>query len=284
MAEKSFPLENTEYTAEDAQLWMATRTSGVYAGDDLQLTANGSMEVTLGLGQAWLKTGRFTGCTYANTANHTLTVEMSDAQYDRIDRVCIRVEMLKHRCYAYIKKGIPSGAPIAPELQRDSEAYEISPYEIRVNVGATGISAGDITDKRLDENVCGLMRDGVTGIDTSVINAQVTQFVEELHRNLLGMYDGLEKANILTFHGVLTVDGWSGSEPYEQRLTIENMLPSDAPFVDVDMSGATTQNEMCALRDAWDCILKGQAETEGILFHASVCPLVDIPIKVKVVR
>ena len=43
MAEKSFPLENTAYTAEDAQLWFATRTSGVYTNGHLAVTADGTM-------------------------------------------------------------------------------------------------------------------------------------------------------------------------------------------------------------------------------------------------
>lgn len=283
MAEKCFPLENTLYTAEDAQLWMATRTSGVYAGDDLPLTANGSMEVTLGMGQAWLKYGRFTGCAYANTANKTFTAEMSDAKYDRIDRFCIRLEMLNNKCYAYIKKGTAAESPVAPALQRDDEAYEIGLYEIRVRVGVTGINAGDITDKRLDENVCGLMRDGVTGIDTSVINAQAMALIEDLRANLLGMYAGIEKANIINFTGVLAENGWSSAEPYTQTIPLE-VLPSDDPFVDVNMYGISDANEMRELSEAWDCLLKIETRTNEMIFTASHRPLIDIPIKVKVVR
>ena len=50
MAEKSFPLENTAYTAEDAQLWFATRQSGVYAGSHLGVTANGTMAAGISSG------------------------------------------------------------------------------------------------------------------------------------------------------------------------------------------------------------------------------------------
>lgn len=285
MAEKSFPLENTLYTAEDAQLWMATRTSGVYASDDLTLTANGSLVLTLGAGQAWLKYGRFKGCAYANTANMTFTAELSDSKYDRIDRFCIRVEPQNSKCYAYIKTGTPAERPVAPELQRDSAAYEICLYEIAVRVGATGINAGDITDKRLDENLCGLMRDGVTHIDTSVINAQVTELVEELRANLQGMYTGLEKVNIITASGMLKVDDWYGGDDGPiQQVIVNNILPSDDPFVDVDMSGTVTFNQQRELRDAWDCIMSAKTETGIIRFTASEKPLIDIPFKVKVVR
>lgn len=284
MAEKSFPLENTLYTAEDAQLWTATRTSGVYAGDDLTLTANGSMSVTLGIGQAWLKYGRFTGCAYANTANKTFTVGMSDSQNDRIDHFCIRVEPQNSKCYAYIKNGTPAENPVAPALQRDSAAYEIGLYEIRVRVGTTGISAGDITDKRLDESVCGLMRDGVTRIDTTVINAQATEFIGDLQDNLQQVYAGVEKTNIVNFAITLSADAWSSSEPYTQTITAQGMLASDDPFVDVNMYGVSGVNEMRELRDAMDCILKAEAKANQLVFTASQKPLIDLPLKVKVVR
>lgn len=284
MAEKSFPLENTLYSAEDAQLWMATRTSGVYANDDFPLTANGTMTVTLGLGQAWLKYGRFNGCAYANTTAKTFTLDMSDSQYTRIDRLCIRVEPLNNACYAYIKKGTPSETPTPPALQADSAAYEISPYEITVKAGATGINASDITDKRLDESVCGLMRDGVTRIDTSVINAQVSGFVRELQTNLEQVYAGVEKVNIINFALTLGADAWSASEPYTQTVAAQGLLASDDPFMDLNLYGVTDVNEMRELRDARDCLLKMEPQANQLVFIASQKPLIDIPIKVKVVR
>lgn len=283
MAEKSFPLENTLYTAKDAQLWFATRTSGVYAGTHLPVTAAGNMNVTLGAGIAWMNYDTFAGCVYGNSSDKVLAVEMSDASYNRIDRVCIRLEILNNTCYAYIKKGTAARTPVAPALQRDSAAYEISVARINVGVGVTGINAGDITDERLDTSVCGLMRDGVTGIDTSVINAQVEALIAELQTNLQGMYTGLEKANIINFRGVLTADGWTTSEPYTQTLTAE-VLPSDDPFVDVDMYGVSDANEMRELRDAKDCLLKCEPRTNELVFTASQLPLIDLPIKVKVVR
>ena len=195
MAEKCFPLENTMYTAEDAQMWFATRTSGVYAGTHLPVTAAGTMDLSVGTGIAWLHYDMFVGCVYGNTDIRTLTVEMSDAQYDRIDRVCVRLEMLNNRCYLYIKKGTAASSPVPPALQRDSAAYEISVAQIYVGVGVTGINAGDITDERLDADVCGLMSDGVTGIDTSVIQAQFREMLQQLHDE-----------NIMRDPGVLRID------------------------------------------------------------------------------
>lgn len=284
MAEKSFPLENTEYMAEDAQLWFATRTSGVYAGTHLPVAASGSMEVALGTGIAWLHYSDFAGIVYGNTDGTTLAVGMSDAQHDRIDRVCIRLEILNNKCFAYVKKGAPAVTPVAPELQRDNVAYEISVASIYVGAGVTGINAGDITDERLDATVCGLMSDGVTGIDTSVINAQVRELIEELQGSLQAVYDGVELASVTEYTGILTADGWSEIEPYTQRVSAIGVLGADKPFVDVDMSGAATVSEMNSLIAAWSAVLKAEATANAIEFTVGSIPESDIPIKAKVVR
>lgn len=283
MAEKSFPLENTAYTAEDAQLWFATRQSGVYAGTHLGVTANGTMSVTLGAGIAWLHYADFAGCVYGNTVGKALTVELADAQYARIDRVCIRLEILNNKCYAYIKKGTAAASPAAPALQRDASAYEISVAQIAVAAGASAINAGNITDERLNEDVCGLMRDGVTGIDTSVLQSQYNAILAELEANLQSVYDGVEKVNVTEYSANLTVVGWSGSGPYTQEVTLAGILGSDTPFVDVNMTGLTTLDDMSDAQDAFGLILKGVCGAGKITFTASEKPKTAIPIKIKVV-
>ncbi len=284
MAEKSFPLENTMYTAEDAQLWFATRTSGVYAGTHLPVTAAGAMDVTVGMGLAWLHYAMFAGVVYGNTDNRTLTVEMSDAQYDRIDRVCVRLEMLNNLCYLYIKKGTAANTPIPPALQRDNVAYEISVAQIYVGVGGTGINAGDITDERLDADVCGLMSDGVTGIDTSVIQAQFEALIKKLQAELQAVYDGVEKVNLIERSATLLASGWSDAAPYTQTVAAEGVLGADRADVDADLSAATTMDEMNAINEAWGAVLKAESGAGTITVYFSAIPATDIPIKIKVVR
>ena len=284
MAERSFPLEATDYDAKDAQLWFATRTTGVYAGTHLPVTASGSMNLILGPGIAWMHYDMFAGIVYANDENRTLTVGMSDAALDRIDRVCIRLEMLNNRCYAYIKQGVPSSAPEPPALQRDNVAYEISVAQIYVAVGVVAINAGDITDERLDADVCGLMSDGVTGIDTSVIQAQWEALIKELQAELQAVYDGVEKVNLIKKTGTLLVSGWTGDGPCTQTIAIDGVLPADDPDLDLNLAGVTDEEEMATLNDAWGLLLKGTTGTGSVTVIFSDLPEVDIPIKIKVVR
>ena len=284
MAEKCFPLQATLYDAKDAQMWFATRTSGVYAGEHLPVSAVGTMELTLGAGIAWMHYDMFAGCVYGNTDNRTLVVNMSDAALDRIDRVCIRLEMLNNKCYAYIKEGVPSSEPAPPDLQRDNVAYEISVAQIRVGVGVVGINAGDITDERLNADVCGLMSDGVTGIDTSMIQAQFEALIVNLQRELQAVYEGVEKVNLIERSATLLASGWSESEPYSQTVAVEGVLGADRPWVDCDLSATITAEEMTSINDAWGAVLKAESGAGTVTVYFSNIPERDIPIVIQVVR
>lgn len=162
MAEKSFPLENTVYTAEDASLWFATRTSGVHASDQLGVTAAGGLTVNVGAGVAWLKYADFAGVSYANTESKTLQLATANANYPRIDRIVIRYSKSESMVYLAVKSGTAASSPSAPDVTRTADTYEISLAQIRVNANASSISASNITDERMNNTVCGLMTDGVT--------------------------------------------------------------------------------------------------------------------------
>ena len=60
-----------------------------------------------------------------------------------------------------------------------------------VPAGSSVVTAADITDTRADEDVCGLMRDSVTGIPTAQLQAQalamMTQLSTELHTKLAAL-------------------------------------------------------------------------------------------------
>ena len=49
-----------------------------------------------------------------------------------------------------------------------------------VPAGTVSITSADITDLRLDEVFCGLMRDGVTGIPTEQLQNQASQLLTQL--------------------------------------------------------------------------------------------------------
>ena len=171
MAElNSYPLNNTLYIAEDAQLWHATRLSGVYAADGhYNVTASNGMSVTVSTGIGWMKVGEFAGIVFANKSVSTLIIETADGLLPRIDRVVIRNDFIANKVVLAIRKGTPAVNPVAPALQRNSDAFELGIADVRVNAGAISITQANIQDLRLNESLCGIMRDGVTGIPTQAL-------------------------------------------------------------------------------------------------------------------
>lgn len=186
MAEISFPLDNTDYGAEEAQLWFSGRTSGVFAGSELPVTASDGMNVTLGKGRAWLAYAEFAGVVYANTNAMQIAIPTADAYFDRIDRIVIRFDRTANTIAAAVVSGAAASAPSAPAITRNDSVFEISLAQIRVPTGATEISAANITDERLDMSVCGIMKDGATSIDTSVYYAQWQALMQQINDIMSG--------------------------------------------------------------------------------------------------
>ena len=56
------------------------------------------------------------------------------------------------------------------------------------------VTAADITDTRADEDVCGVMRDGVTGIPTAQLQAQALAIMTQLSTELHTKLDALDAA------------------------------------------------------------------------------------------
>ena len=51
------------------------------------------------------------------------------------------------------------------------------------------ILQSDVTDLRLNETYCGIMRDGITGIPTAQLQEQAQQLIEQLRTELQGVKD-----------------------------------------------------------------------------------------------
>lgn len=285
MAEMSFPLENTDYGAEEAQLWFSGRTNGVFAADELAVSAGDGMSVVLGEGRAWMAYTKFAGVVYANTTATALAVPTSDAYFDRIDRVIIRFDRTGNTIKAMVISGSPASKPGIPAITRNDSTFDLSVAQIRVRTGATGITAADITDERLDEAVCGLMEDGVTGIPTSVFQAQWSALLEQLKSALDNVQGGsvLKRTKYSLF---FPASGWTEQQEgsFTQQVTADGVLSSDSAYVDIDMSGATVDN-YSDMVDAWGMITRAQTQDGSLLLTAfDGAPEIDLTVKVEVFR
>lgn len=88
-------------------------------------------------------------------ATSVLACEENTSGNPRIDRIVARFNALDRRIELAVKQGTPGAAPTPPALTRGSDIYELSIARILLANGYSAIGAGDITDERLDEAVCG---------------------------------------------------------------------------------------------------------------------------------
>lgn len=184
----AYPLEATEYTAEDVQSYLSTRTSGVYS-EDITFTPEG-MTVTVSPFLAWFNYAKFKGCSVAVTEPETLTFSPAHAVLDRIDRIALRVDFTLNEAYFTIVEGVASSSPVPPDISKTEVINDISPVYVKIKAGATEITPADITSTILDESVCGIMRDGVTGIPTAQLQSQVEELIIRLHEAIDGVESG----------------------------------------------------------------------------------------------
>lgn len=191
MALKAYPLNDTDYTAEDAQLYTATRTSGVYADNHFNISVTGTdNDVIIKPGMGWMKLGIFRGIAVANTEDVTINAGVPDSVLPRIDAVVYAYDANENKPEIIIKQGEKGTTPTPPAVVRDDFRHELHLYHIRRIPGATAITPGDITDLRMDANYCGLMADSVTQVDMSAINAQVREFISDWERQIARVTNG----------------------------------------------------------------------------------------------
>ena len=148
---------------------------------NLLVTSNGDMTINLSPGFAWIN-----GYMYHNTDNLTLTVEHADSALKRIDRVVLKCDFINREIKAYVKKGSFASNPIAPNLERGVNAYELSISDILVENGVISIQQSKITDTRLDENVCGIVTQTVKEIETSELYRKLQGYIEERGQDVKG--------------------------------------------------------------------------------------------------
>ena len=178
----TYPENGITYDADDASGFLSTRLSGVYsAEEDFSVTAQGGLSVQVSAGQAWVRPARFKGRSIIMEQPTTVVLTEADPVRSRIDRIVLRYDAAAKKTSLVVLDGTPdSAAPAAPEISRTELVYDLCLAEIRRPAGSTSVTAADITDTRADEAICGVMRDGVTGIPTAQLQAQVKAMLDSL--------------------------------------------------------------------------------------------------------
>lgn len=203
MAIITYPLNNIEYTAEDAELYHATRTSGVFANDDFPITVSGDGNVvTIGEGIGWIRNSKFSGKVVANKSEMSLDLGLPHATYPRIDAVVLQFNANANASEIIVKNGTAQTNPIPPEVVRTESTYELHLYHVYREAGAASVTASNVTDLRSDSAYCGIMSDDVTMLGDDYVG-----------KDMVGVANG-----------VASLDG-SGKVP-EAQLPSMNYIPT----------------------------------------------------------
>lgn len=170
----TYPENGITYDADDASGYLATRQSGVYsAEEDFAVSISGELSLTVSAGQAWVRPSRFKGRSIIMEQPTTLALTAADPVRTRIDRVVLRYDAAARQTRLQVLEGTPdSASPTAPAITRTALVYDLCLAEITRPANSTAITAANLTDTRADEDVCGVMRDGATGIPTEQLIAQ----------------------------------------------------------------------------------------------------------------
>ena len=129
------------------------------------------------------------------------------------------------------------------------------------------------TDNLLDTKV-----DKVTGKGLSTEDYTTAEKTK-----LAGIESEANKTVVALYNITLSSSGWSLSVPYTQTVSIQGILATDIPVVDVVLSSTTSTAK--SQLEAWSCVSKIETAAGSI---TATCfeelPAIDIPIQLKVVR
>ena len=191
----TYPLDGVTYSAEDVATYLCTRTSGVYAKDsNFAVSITGTRQITIAPGLAWINYDDFKGVSVCSREDTVLTVPDADNTLNRVDRVVLQFDTSSNLTVIRLKTGTPAVAAQPPDILQNHNQYELGLCTISVPAGSAAVTSADITDTRTDEAVCGLMRDGVTGIPTAQLQAQALAMMTQLSTELHTKLDALDAA------------------------------------------------------------------------------------------
>lgn len=131
---------------------------------NLQVIESTNMQTVVKSGKGWIN-----GYYVTNDSDYILQHDIADGVLKRIDRIVMRLNYLTREIEIVVKKGTFASIPVAPTLQRDSDAFELALADVFIGNGTTQITQANITDQRLNNEVCGIVQGVVKQVDTTTV-------------------------------------------------------------------------------------------------------------------
>lgn len=246
-----YPANDYDFDAADVAAYLAGLTSGVFSGaEDFPVTAAGGLTVTVGAGRGWVHPSRFTGYSITKREADTLTLPLADPSLPRIDRIVMRYDAGARAASLQVLQGTASSTPTAPAISRTELIYDLCLAEITRPAGSTAVTTGQITDTRLDEALCGIVRDGVTGIPTDELLAAARERIATLEENAsnsaAAAKDSAEAAKSSETKSAASEKNAKDSETNAQRALQDTETEHTAALQDIARARTTALNDVAA--------------------------------------
>ena len=185
-----WPLDNKPYTSVALGAAYAARSRGVLNADSFTATTNGDNTITVGKGVGCIHVSEQWAAFPLNEGDVLLTFADADGVYPRWDVIALVYDKNANTAGLEVRTGLAAETPALPALRRNDDYDEIFLYRVTRPVGATKITADNVVDLRLDNTVCGLMRDTIDAIDTSVMQAAFEAFLAQIETELNQLHAG----------------------------------------------------------------------------------------------
>lgn len=141
------------------------------------------------------------GCQKLQEVDLEIQLPTSDATYDRIDTVVLRLDDNDdvRSCDFMVIKGVAASTPQAPALTQSDSIWEIGLANIYRKANSTEVTNANITDTRYDSSRCGIIS-SISQFDTSTLYQQIEADLDEFktvnQREFLTWFENLQ--NVLS--------------------------------------------------------------------------------------
>lgn len=261
-----YPANGYDFDAADVAAYLAGLTSGVFSSaEDFPVTAAGGLKVTVGAGRGWVHPSRFTGYSITKREADTLTLPLADPALPRIDRIVMRYDAGARAASLQVLQGTASSTPTAPDISRTELIYDLCLAEITRPAGSTSITTGQITDTRLDEALCGIVRDGVTGIPTDELLAAAKERINALEEkatsSAAAAKDSADAAKSSETKSAASEKNAKDSETNAQRILTDTQ--NAVKMVTADMNAAAGSASTAAAKAGEASASAGEAKADA---------------------
>lgn len=161
---------------------------------NMQVLAADDMKVKVSTGVCYING-------YMGWVEHDEVFEIEESGIQpRIDRIVARLDFSDRSINLFVKKGVTAGNPIAPDVQRDYDIYEIAIADVRVNGNAIEMTQEVITDLRLNTELCGIVANQLQHVDTTTIFNQYLDWLKRIMQEGEKDLERLESEFITNFN------------------------------------------------------------------------------------